>query len=59
VAAKAKIIAEFPTPSEVASHLRIPASRVAELRRQIDLIAGSEGKRQRVTPHRKQSSKKK
>jgi hypothetical protein len=31
--AKALITADFATPSDVASHLRIPASRVAELRR--------------------------
>jgi hypothetical protein len=35
---KAQITSDFPTPSEVASRLRIPASRAAELRRQmIDL----------------------
>jgi hypothetical protein len=58
MATKARITADFPTPSEVASHLRIPASRVAELRRRIAAIADSEKPRP-VTPRRKQSSKKK
>jgi hypothetical protein len=62
MATKARITAEFPTPSEVASRLRIPPSRVAELRRQIELIAASEGtvpvKRRRAS-RRKPLSKKK
>jgi hypothetical protein len=38
MSAKARITADFATPSEVAERLRIPASRAAELRRQmIDL----------------------
>jgi hypothetical protein len=32
MSAKARITAEFATPSDVASRLRIPASRAAELR---------------------------
>jgi hypothetical protein len=59
VATKARITADFPTPSEVASHLRIPASRVAELRRQIDLIAIPEAKLRRASGRRKQAAKKK
>jgi hypothetical protein len=35
MAAKARITADFATPSEVASRLGIPAARTAELRRQI------------------------
>jgi hypothetical protein len=33
--AKTQITGEFAKPSDVASHLRIPAARVAELRRQV------------------------
>jgi len=32
---KARITSDFPTPRDVASRLRIPANRVAELKRQL------------------------
>ena len=35
MSAKARITADFATPSDVASRLRIPAARAAELRRQV------------------------
>jgi hypothetical protein len=35
MAAKARITADFATPSEVASRLRIPPARTEELRRQM------------------------
>ena len=56
VAAKARITADFPTPSEVASRLRIPASRVAELRRQIDDVLTTGTRR---PPRRQKLAKKK
>jgi hypothetical protein len=41
---KARITADFATPSDVASRLRIPASRVAELRRLLGDVQGTRPK---------------
>lgn len=57
MAEKAQITGEFPTPSEVASHLRIPATRVAELRRQIAQVTGAAPARR--PPRRAKLAKKK